>query len=99
MSTKYTPNHEPLTIKEITDLLQEAKEDRERREDGSASKRAEIQLRLCRGIVGSTEPQRYEGAVGEAEEEIDYLYVSFLLGSRQSVDDLAVKLYDLMQTK
>jgi hypothetical protein len=87
MTQEYIADHEPLTIKKITALLQEAIEE-QRSPTPSAMKISKIQIRLRQGMTDST-----------TSKLIDYLYVSFLRGSGQDINDLAVRMYGLMQMK
>jgi hypothetical protein len=82
----------PLSLREIIDLLETAQ-----RVD--MLERASIQSRLVQGVPGNMCPRVDDGAVNNAQQHINEAYTAFLQGSGQSVDDLAVQLYELMKVK
>lgn len=85
-------DYHPLRLREIIDLI-----DQVQREDKSGQ--ASIQGRLIQGIQGVECPRREYGKAHLAQREINELYTAFLHGSGQSVDDLAVELYQHMKAK
>lgn len=74
------PDYEPLTRREVVNLLNEAiaVKDHSANDPHVASKIARIQVRLDRAIPGMTTPRPIDGPVSDALNQLDHAYVAWI---------------------
>lgn len=95
---EYTSDYEPLGIQEIRRLLGEAYE-KHARVNIDFMGISEIQVRLHKGIRGSTITTTPDSEFVNIANEVDKLYLSFYEGLDPDIEALSRQLYDLMQTE